>query len=107
MRELGLAGLVAIVFGLGSYYATRDVGSFSLLNLGAGALALLVALIGGARRLRLVRGPHSRRVLLRGLAWKFQRVQASHFANSPFTVGVRRVRLNASAALFTHSAWVG
>lgn len=69
MRELGLAGLVAIVFGLGSYYATRDFGAFSLLNLGAGALALLLALAGGARRLRFVGGPHARPVLLRGLAW--------------------------------------
>ncbi|MGI9590797.1 MAG: Gldg family protein [Myxococcota bacterium] len=69
MRELGLAGLVAIVFGLGSYYATREVGAFSLLNLGAGSLALLVALAIGARRLRFAGGPHVRPVLLRGVAW--------------------------------------
>jgi len=69
MRELGLAGLVAIVFGLGSYYATRDLGVFSLINLGAGTLALLVALAAGARRLRFVGGPHARPVLLQGLLW--------------------------------------
>jgi hypothetical protein len=69
MRELGLAGLVAIVFGLGSYYATRDFGTFSMLNLGAGALALLVSLAVGARRLRFVGGAHSRPVIFRGLVW--------------------------------------
>jgi hypothetical protein len=69
MRELGLAGLVAIVFGLGSYYISRDFGAFSVINLGAGSLAVLVALALGARRLSFVGGPHSRPVLLRGLAW--------------------------------------
>jgi ABC-2 type transport system permease protein len=68
MRELGLAGLVAILFGLGSFYAARDLGAFSIANLALGGLALLVALAAGARRLRFVGGPHSRPVILRGLA---------------------------------------
>jgi ABC-2 type transport system permease protein len=68
MRELGLAGLVAILFGLGSFYAARDLGAFSIANLALGGLALLVALVAGARRLRFAGGPHSRRVILRGAA---------------------------------------
>lgn len=68
MRELGLAGLVAILFGLGSYYATRDFGAFSMANLLLGAAALLVSIAVGARRLRFAGGPYSRPVILRGLA---------------------------------------
>jgi hypothetical protein len=67
MRELGLAGVVAILFGLGSYYATRDFGTFSLVNLLAGSTALIVALGAAARRLGAVGGPHARRVIARGL----------------------------------------
>ncbi len=68
MRELGLAGVVAILFGLGSYYATRDLGAFSIANLALGTAGLLAALVTGARRLRFVGGAHSRPVILRGLA---------------------------------------
>ena len=68
MRELGLAGLVAIVFGLGSFYATDHFGAFSLVNVVAGGLAVAGALALGARRLRVVGGRHSRPVILRGLA---------------------------------------
>ena len=67
MRELGLAGLVAILFGLGSYYAAREFGAFSVANLVLGSLALLLAAALGARRLRFAGGPHSRAVILRGL----------------------------------------
>ena len=67
MRELALAGLVAVIFGVGSYYATRDFGAFSLANLVLGWGALLAALAVGARRLRFAGGPHARAVLLRGL----------------------------------------
>jgi hypothetical protein len=67
MRELALVGLVAILFGLGSYYATEHFGTFSRVNLGLGSLALLIAMVARARRLRLVGGPHSRPVILRGL----------------------------------------
>lgn len=68
MRELALAGLIAIAFGLGSFYATGDFGVFSAANLGFGMLALVAALARGARRLRTVGGPLSRRLVLRGLA---------------------------------------
>ncbi|MDJ0852236.1 MAG: Gldg family protein [Myxococcota bacterium] len=67
MRELGLAGVVAILFGLLSYYGTRELGAFSIANLALGSAALLAALVKGARRLSLVGGPHSRPVILRGL----------------------------------------
>ena len=69
MRELGFAGLVAVLTGLGSYYALGEFALFSSANLVLGSLALLVALAAAARRLRSVGGPHSRRVVLRGLAW--------------------------------------
>ena len=67
MRELALAGFVAVTFGLGSYYATDHFGAFSLINLALGGLGLLAALVLGARRLRFTGGPHSRPVILHGL----------------------------------------
>lgn len=67
MREASLAGLVAVTFGLGSFYATGDLGTFSIVNLGVGSLLLLAAAIAGARRLRVAAGPHARRVIARGL----------------------------------------
>ena len=67
-RELGIAGAIALVFGLGSYYATGEPGVFAAVNLGAGALALAVAAIGGLRRLRGVGSPAARRLLLPRIA---------------------------------------
>ncbi len=67
MRELAIAGFVAVVFGLGSFYATDHFGAFSIANLALGGLALLVALVAGARRVRVSVGPLSRRLLLRGV----------------------------------------
>jgi hypothetical protein len=67
LRELGLAGLVAVLFGLGSFYATNHFGVFSALNLSLGAAALLAALVAEARRLRFAGGVHARRVIGRGL----------------------------------------
>jgi hypothetical protein len=68
MRELALAGLVAILFGLGSWYSTRAFGVFSVVNLAFGALALAAATGLAARRLGHIAGPHSWRVIGRGLA---------------------------------------
>jgi hypothetical protein len=68
MRQLALVGLVALAFGLGSFWATDHFGVFNAVNVGVGAAALLAALALGARRLRAVGGPHSRPVILRGLA---------------------------------------
>ena len=68
MRELALVGLVALVFGLGSYYATGQLDALRAAEPGgrrrsrwrrAAVLAL--------RRLRFAAGSHSRRLLLRGL----------------------------------------
>jgi hypothetical protein len=67
MRELALTGLIAIGFGLGSFYATDHLGVFSVVNLTGGSAALLAALAMGARRVRFVGGAHSRPVVLRGL----------------------------------------
>ena len=67
MRELAYAGLVAILFGLGSFYATDQFGGFNAANLVAGGVAIVTALALGARRLRIVGGPASRGIVLRGL----------------------------------------
>jgi len=69
MRELAVAGFVAVAFGLGSFYATDHFGAFNVANLALGGAALVAALALGARRVRVVGGPHSRAVLLRGGAW--------------------------------------
>jgi ABC-type uncharacterized transport system involved in gliding motility auxiliary subunit len=50
MRELALAGFVALGFGLGSYYATGDLGTFSVVNL---LLVILRGLLGIAVALAL------------------------------------------------------
>lgn len=63
-RELGIAGAIALVFGLGSYYATGEAGTFAFANLVAGSLGLGVAALGGLRRLRGVGTPAARRMLL-------------------------------------------
>ncbi|MGH0032834.1 MAG: Gldg family protein [Myxococcota bacterium] len=67
MRELALAGVVAILFGLGTFYATDHFGAFSWVNLVGGGLALLLAVALGARRLRFTGGRHAWPVLGRGL----------------------------------------
>ncbi len=67
MRELALAGFVAIAFGLGSFYATDHFGAFSVVNLVLGGVAFAAALVLGARRVRFVGGPHSRPVIARGV----------------------------------------
>jgi hypothetical protein len=63
VRGLGLAGLIAIAFGLGSYYATKKLSLFGELNLALGTLALLVAGAVAARRLRGFGTPDTRRLL--------------------------------------------
>jgi hypothetical protein len=67
MRELALLGLVALFFGLGSYISTRQLTTFSALNLAVGALSLIASAGLALRRLRFLAGSHSSRVLLRGL----------------------------------------
>lgn len=65
MRGLGLAGLIAVAFGLGSYYVTGELGLFGRLNLGAGALALAAAGARGLGRLRGLGTPQARPILAR------------------------------------------
>ena len=71
MRELAVLGFIAIVSGALSYGATRgatqELGWFHLLNLGGGALALLLAAVLGLGRLRSAAQPGLRAVLGRGL----------------------------------------
>ncbi len=67
MRQLAAAGLIAVAFGIGSYYLTNHFGAFGIVNLTLGAAALAIALARGALRLHGLVGPHSRRVLARGL----------------------------------------
>jgi hypothetical protein len=67
MRGIALAGVIALAFGVGAYYATGHLGAFSVANLVLGASALLVAIASGARHLRSAGGPHARRVIARGL----------------------------------------
>jgi hypothetical protein len=68
MRELAIAGFIAVVFGLGSFYATDHFGGFSAGNLLLGGTALAVSAVYGSHRLRSLGGPHSRPVILRGIA---------------------------------------
>jgi hypothetical protein len=67
MRELALAGLIALGFGLGAFYMTGELGGFGTLNLVGGGLALLAAGAASARRFSFAGGAHSRRVVAFGL----------------------------------------
>jgi hypothetical protein len=67
MRGLALGGLIAIAFGMGSYYATDHFGVFNYANVILGGLALAVAAARGLSRLRGAGAPAFRRVLARGL----------------------------------------
>ncbi|MBW2373491.1 MAG: hypothetical protein JRF70_13245, partial [Deltaproteobacteria bacterium] len=65
MRGLALAGAIAIVFGLGSNYATGELGIFGRVNLLAGGTALIVAGVLALRRSRGFGTPVARGLLLR------------------------------------------
>ncbi|MCH2173053.1 GldG family protein [Myxococcota bacterium] len=67
MREWALIGSVALLFGLGSFYATDHFGAFSVANLAIGTVALLVAAITALSRLSQLGGIYSRPVIVRGL----------------------------------------
>jgi len=68
MRFLAAAGLVMLLSGVGSYYATDQRSIFSIANLALGPVLLLLAAAGEIRRLRGFSGRRSQRVLLRWLA---------------------------------------
>lgn len=67
MQGIGLAGLIAIAFGAGAYYATGQFGAFNALNLTLGAVMLAAAALRGARRLREARGDAGSAVLARSV----------------------------------------
>jgi hypothetical protein len=67
MRGLGAAGLIAIAFGMGSYYATDHFGLFSGVNALLGGLAGALATAHALSRLRGASAPPFRGILLRGL----------------------------------------
>jgi hypothetical protein len=67
MRELALGGLIAIAFGMGSYYATDHFGAFNYANVILGGTALAVAAARGLSRLRGAGAPAFRGILARGV----------------------------------------
>jgi len=105
VAALGLAGLIALAFGLGSYYATGELGLFGQGNLVAGALALLAAGVGALRGVRTMGTPLARRILatralavlgvlaagialergIDGLAWRFDWTLDQRYTLSPAT----------------------
>ena len=71
MAFLPAAGLVMILVGVGSYYATRSLhgfSAFSMANLAIGVGLLLVGAVAQARRFRGFSGAESRRVVVRWAA---------------------------------------
>lgn len=69
MRELGLTGLILVLFGLGARYATGEAGLFTWAHVGLGVAAWLIA---GALQLRRWRGAGTAdawRLLLPRLLW--------------------------------------
>lgn len=77
MRELALVGLVALGFGVGSYYATGAFGAFGVVNVAAGGLALAAAGVLGLRGWRGFGAPDAWRVLAPALLWLFGAVAGS------------------------------
>ncbi len=64
MQRLALPGLIAVVFGLGSYYATGEMGPFGIANVALGGGALLLSGIAAARRVHGLAEGAARRILL-------------------------------------------
>ena len=67
MREIAIAGWIALIFGLLSFHATGHVGTFALANGVLGAAALVAWGVASTRRLHASIGPHARREIARGL----------------------------------------
>jgi len=69
MRELGLTGLILVLFGLGGRYATGQLGAFTWIHLGLGGVALLAAALLQLRSWRGAGTAAARRLLLPRLLW--------------------------------------
>src|SRR3990172_7174978 len=65
MRALTLIGFIALAFGLGARYATGELGLFSQINLGLGALLLLGVSIRGISSLGHGTTAAGQRILIR------------------------------------------
>lgn len=65
--QLAYVGLVMVASGLGSFYVTEHLAAYNVVNLIGGALCLLAAAVLAARRLRVVGGSDSPRVLRHGI----------------------------------------
>jgi hypothetical protein len=66
MQQLALLGVIALFFGVGSYYATDSLAWFGNVNVAIGSLALLASTAFALSRLRSAGGGASRRVVFRG-----------------------------------------
>ncbi|HBZ72021.1 MAG TPA: hypothetical protein DEP35_20745, partial [Deltaproteobacteria bacterium] len=64
MQRLALPGLIAVAFGLGSYYATGEMGPFGIANVALGSAALLLSAIAAIRRVHGLAEGAARRILL-------------------------------------------
>ena len=86
--QLAYTGVLMVVFGLGSFYATEHFATFNIVNVVGGSAALVAAAVLGLRSLRFGRGPHARRVISRGVltivaaaALGTALERAAHYAN--------------------------
>jgi hypothetical protein len=68
VRGVGLAGVIAIAFGLGSYYVTGELGRFAQVNLLAGGAVFALSALLSLRRLRGLGSPATRGALARRTA---------------------------------------
>jgi hypothetical protein len=86
--QLAYIGVLMLVFGLGSFYATEHFAAFNIANVIGGGAALVAAMVLNLRRLRFGGGPHARRVVTRGVltivaatALGVGLERAAHFSN--------------------------
>jgi len=68
MQRLALPGLIAFVFGLGSYYATGEMGPYGIINVALGSTLLVLSGIAAVRRAGALAQGAGRRILLPRLA---------------------------------------
>lgn len=123
MRALAAVGIVALAFGLGAYYAARDVPLFALANLAVASTCLLAAAALAARRAQSGgASPAARRLLATRLAmvalalglayaceqgaartgWTWDATADARFTLAPATVAALRALPPGTVATFYH-----